>query len=181
MSTGSQQAFGIVGEFATGSATLGAARGLREAGVERWDVFSPAPLEGMDELMPSRRPLYLTAVMFAAALLGACLGYFVQWDNTVLDYPINVAGHPYNGWPGFIPSAWEICALFTVYAGFLAFMISCRLPRLYHPIFATPDFARASQDRFFICVEAQDRNYDRERLQKLFRDHGAIDIREIAE
>ena len=112
--------------------------------------------------------------------IGACLGYFVQWENTVLEYPLNVAAHPYNGWPGFIPSAWETCALFAVYAGFLAFLISCRLPKLYHPIHAAPDFRRASQDRFFICVETRDRKYDRERLRKLFGAHGALNTTEIA-
>jgi hypothetical protein len=181
MSPASNKVFGMVGEFTSGPPTLAAARNLREAGFERWDVFSPAPLEGIDELMPSRSRVHLTATMFVAALFGACFGYFIQWETTVLDYPINVAGHPFNGWPGFIPSAWEMCALFTVYAGFLGFLISCRLPRLYHPIFATPDFQRASQDRFFICVEAQDRNYDGRGLRELFRRHGAVGTTEISE
>ena len=181
MSVPSDKVFGMLGEFPNGPSTLAAARSLREAGFERWDVFSPAPLEGIDELMPSRRSLYLTAAMVAAALFGACFGYFVQWENTVLDYPIDVAGHPYNGWPGFIPSAWEICALFTVYGGFLAFLIACRLPRLYHPVFATPDFKRASQDRYFLSVETQARPYDRDRLHELFRQHGALDATEVAE
>ncbi len=175
-----EEIFGIVGEFASASATLSAARSLREGGFKRWDVFSPTPLEEVDELMPSRRGIYLTAVMVAAAIFGACLGYFVQWENTVLDYPINVGGRPYNGWPGFIPSAWEACALFAVYGGFLGFLISCRLPRLYHPIFATPGFSRASQDRFFICVEARDPFYDRDRLGELFQQHGALDATEIS-
>ncbi len=181
MSASSAKIFGTVAEFSDAQATLAAARSLREGEFERWDVFSPTALEGLDELMPSRRSVYLTAVMAGAALIGACFGYFVQWETTVLDYPINVAGHPYNGWPGFIPSAWEVCALFTVFAGFLAFLIACRLPRLHHPIFAAPDFQRASQDRFFICVEAQDRRYDLHKLRELFREHGALATTEIAE
>jgi hypothetical protein len=172
--------FGMVAEFPTAQATLAAARSLRQEEFERWDVFSPAPMEEIDELMPSRRAVYLTTVMFISAILGACLGYFVQWWNTVVDYPINVAGHPDNGWPGFIPSAWEACALFAVYGGFVGFLISCRLPRLYHPIFATPNFSRASQDRFFICVEAQDRRYDPQRLRDLFQRSGALTTTEIA-
>jgi MFS family permease len=171
--------FGMVSEFAHAHATLAAARDLRDAGFKHWDVFSPVPLEGMEELLPRRRGVYLTAIMAGAALFGACFGYFVQWETTVLDYPINVAGHPYNGWPGIIPSAWEICALFAVHAGFFAFLISCRLPRLHHPVFATPDFRRASQDRFFICVEAQDRSYDGPRLRALFGEHGALNTTEI--
>lgn len=179
MSPAGHRVFGLVAEFRTPQAVLEAARSLRREGFTHWDVFSPAPLEGIDELMPSRRGQYLTGVMVASAIFGACFGYFIQWWGAVLDYPINVAGHPYNGWPGFIPSAWEVCALFTVYGGFFGFLIACRLPRLYHPIFAAPEFDRASQDRFFICIEAKDPRYHADRLRQLLLHDGAVRATEI--
>ncbi len=179
MTTTSGNVFGIVGEFRTAQAAIGAARALKEQGYRHWDVFSPAPIEGLEELIPSRGPRSLIAIMVGAAVCGACVGYFIQWWSAVLDYPLNVAGHPYNGWPGFVPSAWEVCALFAVYAGFFGFLIACRLPKLYHPIFAAPDFERASQDRFFVCVEATDPRYDRDRISELLGQHGGLGIAEI--
>jgi Protein of unknown function (DUF3341) len=123
--------------------------------------------------VPTRRGRLITAVMVAAGIAGACIGYFYQYWDAVLGYPINVGGRPYNSWPGFVPSAWEVCAVFTVYAGFFAFCIASGLSRLYHPIFAAPDFERASQDRFFICIEAHERGEATQRLRALFERHGA--------
>lgn len=155
------------------------ARELREAGFMHWDVYGPAPLEDIVRATPNRRGIVITAVMFAAALVGACWGYFLQYWDAVIAFPINVGGRPLNGWPGFVPSAWEICALFTVYFGFFAFLATCRLPRLHHPIFAAPRFERATQDRFFVCVEAADAQYDAGRLHEIFARHAVIETSEV--
>lgn len=177
----SRRVFGLVAEFRTSEETAGAARELASSGLRDWDIYGPAPLDDLIELAPTRRGVAVTAIMVAAALLGAAVGFFYQYWGAVLDYPLNVGGRPYDAWPGFIPSAWEICALFTVYGGFFAFFYFCRLSQLYHPIFDAPEFERASQDRFFIGVEARDRAYDPERLRALFARHGALSTAEVAE
>ncbi len=171
--------FGVVGEFLTAEQVVGAARALQSDGIDGWDVYGPAPIEEIAERVPSRRGLYITAVMVAAAIIGACVGYFFQYWDAVLSFPLNVGGRPFNSWPGFIPSAWEVCAVFTVYFGFFAFAVSCGLTRLDHPLFAAPGFERASQDRFFIGVEAAARGYDERRIREIFEQHGAVRTSEI--
>jgi hypothetical protein len=173
--------YGTVGEFSAAEQVIGAARQLQSDGFRHWDIYGPAPIEEIEERVPSRRGIYITAVMVVAAIVGACVGYFFQYWDAVLSFPINVGGHPFNSWPGFIPSAWEICAVFTVYSGFFAFWASCGLSRLDHPLFAAPNFERASQDRFFICVEATAENYDSRRIRDVFGRHGALRVSEIAE
>ncbi len=172
--------YGLVGEFRTPEDATAVARELRDAGFTRWDIFGPAPLDDIEEAVPTRRGIAVTLVMFAAAIAGAAWGYFIQYWGAVIDYPINVGGRPLNGWPGFVPSAWEICALFTVYFGFFAFLAASRLPRLYHPIFAAPRFDRATQDRFFVGVESVDERYDARRVREIFERHGLVEASEIA-
>lgn len=174
-----RQAYGLVAEFESCEAVINATRALRREGIELWEIYGPAPMEEIDRAVSTRRGTVITVVMVAAAVVGACVGYFFQYWGAVLDYPLNVGGRPYNGWPGFVPSAWEICAVFTVYFGFFAFFISCRLARLYHPIFAAPGFERASQDRFFVSVEATDSRYDAQYLQSLLARAGAIQVSEV--
>jgi Protein of unknown function (DUF3341) len=171
--------YGLVGEFQNPEPVIAATRALRSEGIGRWEIYGPAPIEEIDREVPTRRGTVITSVMVLAAIAGFCIGYFFQYWGAVLDYPLNVGGRPYNSWPGFVPSAWEICAVFTVYFGFFAFCVSCGLSRLYHPIFATHGFERASQDRFFLCIEATAQRYDAERLQALLERHGALHVAEL--
>ena len=180
MSNGRASIYGMVAEFPTTVDVIAAARRLKSNGFTAWDVYGPAPIAEIEKIVPTRRSLYITIIMVAGAVTGAVLGYFIQYWAHVINYPLNVGGRPYNGWPGFVPMAWEVCALFTVYAGFLAFAVACRLSRLYHPIFSAPSFERASQDRFFLCVEATDPRYEAERLRWLFERYGALSVEEVA-
>lgn len=173
--------YGLIGEFRTTDEAAAVARELREAGLARWDIYGPAPLEDIVRAAPTRRGVVISVIMFAAAIAGACWGYFIQYWDAVIDFPINVGGRPLNGWPGFVPSAWEICALFTVYFGFFAFLAASRLPRLHHPIFAAPRFDRATQDRFFVCVETEDERFDAARVREIFGRHGVVETSEVAD
>jgi hypothetical protein len=174
-----RQGHAMVAEFDTTDKVIAAAKALRNAGIGLWEIYGPAPIEEISQEVSTRRGRVITAVMVLAAVVGACFGYFVQYWSAVLNYPLNVGGRPDNGWPGFVPSAWEICAVFTLYFGFFAFFISCGLSRLYHPIFATPGFERASQDRFFLAIEATDERYDAEHLRSLLAREGAVQVSEI--
>jgi ActD protein len=179
VSSESAPIYGMVAEFPASAEAIAAARRLKSNGFIKWDLYGPAPIAEIEEIVPTRRGLYITIIMVIAAVAGAVLGYFIQYWAHVISYPINVGGRPYNGWPGFVPVAWEVCALFTVYAGFFAFLVSCRLSRLYHPIFSASSFERASQDRFFLCVEAADPHYQAERLRWLFERYGAVCVDEV--
>ncbi len=169
----------LVAEFGELATLTAAVRRLRAEGFTRFEVYGPAPLDELDVLVPTRRGRSVTAIMVTAAVFGACVGSFIQYWGSVLDYPLNVGGRPFNGWPGFVPSAWEVCALFTVYAGFFAFLALCRLPRLHHPIFSAQNFERVTQDRFFVCVEASTEPWDEALARRVLNEQGALSLTEL--
>jgi hypothetical protein len=53
------------------------------------------------------------------------------------------------------------------------------LPMPYHPVFNVPAFARASQDRFFLAIEATDPKFDRARTLKFMKGLGARAVNEV--
>lgn len=171
---------GLIGEFAEPREAVAVAQRMRAEGRWRFEVYSPLPIEEMENLVESRPRVALAVIMFVAGCGGAAIGFFMQYAIAVIAYPLNIGGRPLDSWPAFVPTAWEICALFTVYIGFLAFLLFCRLPRLYHPIFDAPGFERVSQDRIVVCVETDGGRFDIRRLSAEFRDHGALAVREVS-
>jgi len=173
--------YGLVGEFAEAAGAIATARRLHHEGFRRFDVHSPLPLEELEEILPARPRTWLALIMFGGALAGLGFGFLMQYAIAVIFYPLNIGGRPLDSWPAFVPSAWEICAFATVYIGFAAFLVFCRLPKPYHPIFNAPHFARASQDRSFVAVAASDPLFDAERVTAILREGRAASIAEVPE
>jgi Protein of unknown function (DUF3341) len=175
-----ERLYGMVAEFANADTVIAAARRLRLNGFDRIDAYTPFPVEGLDRVLhPSRRP-WIPILVFFGALAGACYSYFLQYWAAVIDYPLDIGGRPYNSWPAFTVSSFEITVLFGVATAFFALLLFCRLPRLYHPVFNAPDFDRASEDHFFLCVEASDPRFDAERLRGLFGHYDPVRISLVA-
>lgn len=153
------QVWGVVAEFDKADDLIAAARAARAAGYTRMDGHSPYPLgEVADELGFPRSEI--GAVMFVGGLLGATCGFFMLYWANGIDYPLNVYGKPYFSWPMFVPITWELLVLTASMTGLFGFLALCGLPQPYHPLFNVPQFARASQDRFFLSIEADDPKYD---------------------
>jgi Protein of unknown function (DUF3341) len=176
-----ERPYGIIGIFDTPGAALDTARLLRELGFRAVEGYTPYPVEGLDDVIgPDRNPVLLPIMIFVGAVIGAGGGWFIQYWDEVLNYPINVGGRPYNSWPAFVVSGLEITLLFAIAAGFFGLWLVCRLPRLYHPIFAADAFERASRDRFVLCVEARDPSFEPELVRRLFERHGAAEVAEVS-
>lgn len=172
---------GLIGEFLKPEDLAGAARRLRANGFHAFDTFTPVPVPELDAILPKRRAVRIAAIMAAGGVFGLGGAFFLQWYAAAVSFPVNVGGRPLDSWPAFVPSAWEICALFTVYAGVLALFILCRLPRLSHPVFSVPGFERASQDRFFLSVDARDERFDADRIRFIFERYRAVRVAEVPE
>jgi len=171
--------FGIIAVFNTPQALRGAAMELQQSGFGAFEAYTPYPVEGLEQVIHPGPKWRLPVLMFVAAMVGAAWGYWIQYWDEAVNYPINVGGRPYNSWPAFIVGTFEFMLLFTVAAGFFGMLAASRLPKLYHPIFESAAFARASRDRFLICVEARDRRFNADSIREVLRQAGAERIEEL--
>jgi hypothetical protein len=157
---------------------LAATRRAREAGFTDMDAYTPYPVEGLaDELgLPRTRVPF---VVLMAALVGAGTGFFMQFWTMAVNYRFNVGGRPPNSWPVFVPIAFEMMVLVASFAALFGMFFLNGLPRPHHPLFAVPAFARASQDRFFLCIEATDPKFDPARTAEFLATLGATSVVEV--
>jgi len=153
--------FGLMAEFDSADAILSATRAAWQAGYRELDAYAPYPVEGLARALGMRQSR-IPSVVLIGGLAGGAVGFGMQYWTMAFDYPLNVGGRPYNSWPVFVPIAFELLVLVASFAAFLGMLFLNGLPKLHHPVFNVPGFERASQDRFFLCIEATDPLFDRE-------------------
>ncbi len=138
---------------------LAATRKARQAGYRQMDAYTPYTVEGLATELGMKRSR-IPSIVLIAGLVGAATGFFMQVYSMAVSYPFNSGGKPYNSWPAFIPVTFELMVLVASLAAFLAMILLNGLPHPNHPVFNVPEFLRASQDRFFLCIEAADPLFD---------------------
>lgn len=162
--------FGVTAEFETADQLVAAARRTVAEGYTRIEGYSPLPVHGLAEVIGFKESKVQWTI-FLSGVAGAIAGLSLQYWVSVIELPLNVGGRPLFSWPSFIPVTFECTILFASLAAFVSTLAYNGLPKPYHPIFNARNFERASQDRFFLCIEADDPKFNvssaREFLSKL--------------
>ena len=172
--------FGVVGEFDSPDKLLAAANKALDGGYSSMDAFSPFPIHGLADAIGFQEGR-VRWIIFVAGAAGAIGGMGLQWWVATQAYPLNVGGRPLFSWPSFIPPAFETTILFAAFGAVLGMIGLNRLPQPHHPVFDAPNFERASQDRFFLLVEAKDPMYDASAIKKLMEGADALQVTEIGQ
>ncbi len=186
---GSGQLYGMLAEFQTPAAIYAAANRVREAGYRWWDCHTPFPVHGLDKAM-GIQPTILPWLVLGAGLTGTTVGLLLQWFTNATSFDVWalvwVRGYDFlvSGKPAFSAAVYpvvmfELTVLLAAIGCVVCMMLLNKLPMLYHPCLKNERFLRATDDRFFIVIEACDPKFYREKTQTFLESLGADAVEAI--
>lgn len=176
--TNNKNLYGILAEFANPAELVKAARTVNLAGYNKFDTYSPFPIEGIYKAMGLKKSkagwIILMFALFGLLGTVALMVYIM-----VFDYPLNFSGKPFLNIPIYVPIAFEITVLISAYGALAAIMILGKMPKLYNPLFNSENFNKATDDGFFLCIESADLLFSEEKTTELLQEAGAASIEKI--
>jgi hypothetical protein len=170
--------YGLMAEFDNPTDLVAAARRSYEEGYRMINGYTPYPIEELAEAIGFHKT-GMPLLVLIGGIVGAVLGYGMQYYLAAVDYPINVGGRPFHSWPSFIPITFETTVLCAALAAVFGMLALNNLPQPYHPVFNAPDFELASRDRFFLAIEAKDPQFDYEKTLKFMKTLNAREVVDV--
>lgn len=178
MNTASPQQYGILAEFADADELVEAAARLHELGYRSVECYTPLPVEGAADAIGFHRTR-MPLVVLCGGIVGGLGGLALQYWTTVIAYPLNIGGRPLFSWPSFVPVVFEMTVLVAALSAVLGMLAMNGLPQPHHPLFAIPGFERATQDRFFLSIRAQDPLFDHQQTRQVLEQLGSKEIVDV--
>lgn len=181
------QVIGVLAEFDGPEELVAGARAIREKGYRKVEAYSPFPVHGIDEALAAPKPL-LPWVVLGAGLTGCLVAILMQWYMNAFEAPIPFSGYDYRisgkpAWslPANIPVTFELIILFSAFTSFLGMIAFNALPKFSNPLFRNDRFLKATDDKFFLVVDADDPQFATETLSGAFREIGAKHVEPLSD
>jgi hypothetical protein len=172
--------YGLLAKFDSADQVLAAAEKSYAAGYREMDAYTPFPVEGLSDAIGFHKT-HVPLICLIGGLTGCLGGFFLQWWPNVIGYPLNIGGKPYNSWPSFIPITFELTVLCAGLATVFGMLALNGFPQPYHPVFNVSSFEAASNDKFFLCIEARDVKFDAQTTREFLLGLNAQEVSEIEE
>ena len=171
--------YGLMAEFGDPTTLVQAARRARAEGYRRMDAFSPFPIHELFDALDAHDRRLPLAVL-GGGIAGMLGGFGLCYWTSVIAYPLNIGGRPFNSWPSFIPVTFETTILVAAFTAVVAMVALNGLPMPYHPVFNVDRFASGgSRDRLFLLIESTDEKFDREQTMAFLQSVGARQVSEV--
>ena len=173
-----QKAYGLLAEYKNTTELVNAATKVRDAGYTKWDCYSPFPVHGIDPAMgiKATKTPWLILMM---GITGLTVGLIMQYYMNAYDYKYLISGKPFFSLPANVPVMFELTVLFSGLTAIFGTLAINNLPSFYHPLFKVKEFARATDDRYFVAIEAGDNRYDLDRTKAFLIETGAATVQEV--
>jgi hypothetical protein len=162
----------VLGVFAHVDTTLDAIRKLRAKGFSELTVYTPVPVEEIEEEIEKVRPLSAVRLFtLLGALTGTATGFFLTiWSS--LRWELVTGGKDPVSYPPFVIIAFELTILFGGLATLIAMLLLGKLPKTKPSLTYDPRF---TLDRFGVAVACPPETA--EQVRSLLTGAGAEEVR----
>jgi hypothetical protein len=172
--------YAIAAEFDGPKSLYAAAEKIRDRGFKGWDCYSPYYVHGLDKAMGLRKS-FVGLFTFFGGLSGLVGGFLLVTITSVYVYPMDTQGKPFFSLPGFVPILDLLMIILSAAISIVGMIVLSGLPRLHHPLWEWEDFTRATHDKFFIVIEANDPRFNEKASIDLLTELGGTNLTYVGE
>jgi hypothetical protein len=175
----SKKLYGLAGLYNTPNEIIEAAATVAGKGYEKFDVYTPYPLHGMDDAMGLGNPK-VGPFAFMFGISGTFLALLMIGWMMGIDYPNIIGGKPFFALPSSIPITFEATILLTGIATVFGMLILFnKLPKINSPLNDTDFMKNVSSDKYGIVIKSDDDKFTETFVKNLYLSTGAYDVQEI--
>ena len=172
--------YAVGAEFANATELYAAAEKVRDRGFRGWDCYSPYYIHGLDKAMGQKKSL-VGLFTFGGGLAGLTGIFLLITITSVYVYPIDTQGKPFFSLPGFVPILDLLMIILSAIMSIVGMVLLNKMPALHHPLWEWDAFMRATHDKFFIVIEANDPHFNEKASIDLLREIGGTNLTFIGE
>jgi hypothetical protein len=162
----------ILGVFEDEDVLKKAVTHVREKGVNIFEVFTPYPIHGLEDVLGYKRSR-LPVAAFLFGITGTCLAMFMQIYMLVIDWPQIIGGKPYFAYMDFIPVAFELTVLLAAFGMVGTFMVQNdlkphKVPRIFD--------LRSTDDKHIMAIDLADNSLEVDNISEVLKVSGASEV-----
>jgi hypothetical protein len=162
----------IIGVFNTEESLVEAIKKVKEKGVKVNEVYTPYPIHEVLTLLGRKSKMTIAAWLYGLFGAIAVLAFLIY--TSVIDWPLNYGGKPFNSFPSFI----VITIVLTIFIVTIMslFTFSWRAKIYPGKIPAIID-ERITDDKFLLVLSSEENDKETD-LPSLLKEVGATEVNE---
>lgn len=164
----------ITGVYWDDKDLLNGVKQIQDKGITIFDVRTPFPVHGLDDVLKLKRSR-LPRLGFLAGAVGAISAFYFQMWVFTESWPINFGGKPYLSVPSFIPVTFELAVLFAAISLVFGFLIRSGIgPGAPVIIFDE----RTTDDAFLVAIKVNDES-EVINISEVLSNAGAGEVKQV--
>lgn len=162
----------LVGVYENEDVLLNAIKTIRKNKIKIYEVFTPYPVHGIDDLLGYRRSK-LPIGAFCFGFCGAMFGLLMQSYMLGFDWPMNIGGKNFIPLPAFIPVTFECTVLWASLGMVGIFLVISDLrPFGKFRVFDS----RSTDDKLVVAIDLSENSVSKDDVSSILINTGALEV-----